>query len=68
MRKTVLWNDNWRFTKEGVSENVTLPHTWNAKDGTDGQKLWLVPSKMKNYDVVSVRCTRSMPLRLAQAV
>ena len=36
MRKTVLWNDDWRFGKEGVFETVTLPHTWNAKDGTDG--------------------------------
>lgn len=43
------WNDSWQFTKDAalVSENyaalnvndwetVTLPHTWNAKDGQDG--------------------------------
>ena len=36
MRKTVLWNDDWRFGKEGVFEAVTLPHTWNAKDGSSG--------------------------------
>ena len=33
MRKTVLFNDNWKFTKEGKTENVNLPHTWNAIDG-----------------------------------
>ncbi|MDO5417168.1 MAG: glycoside hydrolase family 2 TIM barrel-domain containing protein [Lachnospiraceae bacterium] len=43
------WNDSWLFTKKGelVEENrrvldaegceqVTLPHTWNGKDGQDG--------------------------------
>ena len=33
MRKTVLFNDNYIFEKEGVTEKVTLPHTWNAVDG-----------------------------------
>lgn len=27
---------NWIFTKKGQKECVTLPHTWNAKDGQDG--------------------------------
>lgn len=36
MRNITPWNDNWNFEKEGVTEPVTLPHTWNAKDGTDG--------------------------------
>ena len=27
---------NWIFTKKGQKESVTLPHTWNAKDGQDG--------------------------------
>jgi len=47
MRKTVLFNDNWIFTKEQIApksavaesfvgEAVTLPHTWNAIDGQDG--------------------------------
>ncbi|MBE5949495.1 MAG: glycoside hydrolase family 2 protein [Lachnospiraceae bacterium] len=43
------WNDSWLFTKEAslIADNrtilkeaeweaVTLPHTWNAKDGQDG--------------------------------
>ena len=43
------WNENWLFTKDAslVAEShtalntadweaVTLPHTWNAKDGQDG--------------------------------
>ncbi len=36
MRKIVSWNDNWTFTKEQESCEVTIPHTWNAADGTDG--------------------------------
>ena len=43
MRQIVKFNENWEFFK-GVSEintqeigkMVTLPHTWNAKDGQDG--------------------------------
>ena len=35
------WNDSWLFTKDKTLhtadwETVTLPHTWNAKDGQDG--------------------------------
>lgn len=37
MSKTILLNKrNWSFTKEGQTEQVTLPHTWNAVDGQDG--------------------------------
>ena len=43
MRKTVDFNDNWRFEKTSRVpaelpdwEAVTLPHTWNAEDGQDG--------------------------------
>ncbi|MDP4106166.1 MAG: glycoside hydrolase family 2 TIM barrel-domain containing protein [Bacillota bacterium] len=40
-RLIISLNDNWRFHKgpQGDKENwkvVHLPHTWNAKDGTDG--------------------------------
>ena len=37
MSKEILLNNrNWSFTKEGQTEPVTLPHTWNAVDGQDG--------------------------------
>lgn len=45
MRKVTKINENWFFTKERIDvmnlghaagEWVTLPHTWNAKDGQDG--------------------------------
>ena len=36
MRTLTLFNDDWIFEKEGRGEAVSLPHTWNAKDGTDG--------------------------------
>ncbi|MDE7354048.1 MAG: glycoside hydrolase family 2 protein [Acetatifactor sp.] len=59
MRKTILLNDDWYFTKAALppgdaeenwdgpgnaafdailrdGEAVTLPHTWNARDGQDG--------------------------------
>lgn len=31
-------NDNWLFEKEGHTEQVTLPHTWNRVDGQVGSK------------------------------
>ncbi len=40
MRKTVLFNDNWIFTKEGESCSVSLPHTWNASDGQTGPAMY----------------------------
>lgn len=45
MRKTVIFNEGWRFVKTGFNleevqkaagEAVTPPHTWNAFDGQDG--------------------------------
>lgn len=36
MRTILSLNDNWCFTKEGKTEEVQLPHTWNAIDGQDG--------------------------------
>lgn len=33
MRKVICINEGWDFTKEGVTEKVNLPHTWNAVDG-----------------------------------
>ena len=37
MRRTLNYNSHWQFTKPGATPvAVTLPHTWNAADGTDG--------------------------------
>ena len=37
MRSTLNFNSHWQFTKPGAAPvAVTLPHTWNADDGTDG--------------------------------
>ncbi len=36
MRNIININKNWKFTKEGESVPVDLPHTWNGKDGQDG--------------------------------
>lgn len=33
MKIVKLINDKWSFTKEGKTEEVCLPHTWNAVDG-----------------------------------
>ena len=41
MSKTILLNQNWIFSKEGHDEPVTLPHTWNAVDGMDGNGSYL---------------------------
>lgn len=42
--KKIEFNTGWHFSRQEIDENriladgqaVTLPHTWNAKDGTDG--------------------------------
>ena len=36
MRRIIPLQDQWLFTKEGITTLVTLPHTWNAIDGADG--------------------------------
>ncbi len=45
MRNRITLNDNWKFIKSAASateaallsgEKISLPHTWNAKDGQDG--------------------------------
>ena len=37
MRTKDSFNTDWQFTKPGTApQAVTLPHTWNAADGTDG--------------------------------
>jgi beta-galactosidase len=37
MRKIISFNNDWKFSKDADNwEAVTLPHTWNAKDGQDG--------------------------------
>lgn len=36
MRSTKLFNEAWTFNKEGQTEIVNLPHTWNNIDGQDG--------------------------------
>lgn len=37
MRNTFEFNDGWLFQQPGKAvQQVTLPHTWNAADGTDG--------------------------------
>ncbi len=37
MRKVTVFNDNWMFTMDGKDTvSVSLPHTWNNKDGQDG--------------------------------
>ena len=36
MRATIDFCTGWYFQRQDNSEAVTLPHTWNAKDGQDG--------------------------------
>lgn len=38
MRQYIPINDGWEFIKKSGDEavNVTIPHTWNAKDGQNG--------------------------------
>ncbi len=44
MRKIISLNDNWTLTfpkGERPAETVSLPHTWNAVDGMDGNGSYL---------------------------
>ena len=36
MRKVININSGWEFVREGLTENVDLPHTWNGIDGQGG--------------------------------
>ena len=37
MRSVTNFNTGWQFAKPAAApQPVTLPHTWNARDGTDG--------------------------------
>ena len=36
MRDILNINKGWLFLKQGKSESVDLPHTWNGSDGQDG--------------------------------
>ena len=43
MRKIININNGWDFTKDGVTETVDLPHTWNGIDGqggSDSSEYW----------------------------
>lgn len=41
MRKIIPFNENWLFSKEGGgASEVTLPHTFNEKDGQEGVSMW----------------------------
>ena len=44
MRNVISLNENWTLTfpkGERPAEAVTLPHTWNAVDGMDGNGSYL---------------------------
>ncbi len=40
MKKIISLNNDWIFKKEGVKENVNLPHTWNALDGQGAESTY----------------------------
>ncbi len=41
MRKITNINNDWLFTIDGKTQNINLPHTWNAFDGQDGSNGYL---------------------------
>ncbi len=40
MRKVININAEWEFIREGIAENVNLPHTWNGVDGQGGAESY----------------------------
>ena len=40
MRKINNINEGWDFTKDGVTQKINLPHTWNNVDGQGGAETY----------------------------
>ena len=40
MRKITNINEGWSFTKDGITEKINLPHTWNNLDGQGGAESY----------------------------
>ena len=40
MKKVISLNNDWIFCKDGVKENVNLPHTWNNLDGQGSESTY----------------------------
>ncbi len=40
MRKVININENWNFIKDGITENINLPHTWNSLDGQGAEETY----------------------------
>lgn len=40
MRKITNINQDWNFVKDGISQTVNLPHTWNNLDGQGGAETY----------------------------
>ncbi|MCK8061623.1 MULTISPECIES: glycoside hydrolase family 2 protein [unclassified Fusibacter] len=38
---SISWNENWSFVNSDVTQDVTLPHTWNVQDGNTGGNNYL---------------------------
>ena len=60
MRNTILWNEGWLFEKAGVTENVSIPHTWNAQDGQTGPEGMLA-AVSPGWSAGPVRATLPRP-------
>ncbi len=52
MRKIININEGWDFSKDGITEKINLPHTWNNLDGQGGAET---------YDRCSCVYERSIP-------
>ena len=74
MRKKILFNNGWKFIKAAgnaadagslCGDAVTLPHTWNAKDGQDGGNdyyrgtCWYTKKMKKNEIADAFHCDQT---------
>lgn len=54
MRKIICINEGWSFTKQGRTQKVNLPHTWNAIDGQSDKNYYRgkcsYQKEIKRYD------------------
>ena len=40
MRKITNINQGWDFTKDGITQKISLPHTWNGLDGQGAEETY----------------------------
>ena len=74
MRNIININENWKFIRENAGlpaaypadwTDVTLPHTWNAVDGNDGNGSYTCLTNLSFWSIGSLSSLNALPISLA---